>query len=90
MMKVYENGEPPDVIDLITRYKEAKGLHKKEEPDPQLDKKNETQKKIDEKVANLSAVKTKTGPINVSDRKPKAGAEDFDGAFDEAEVYKRR
>jgi hypothetical protein len=91
MIDTYERGDAEDVVDLLTRYKTDKGLLKKEEPPPVHDeKKEEAQRKIDEKIKNLSAVRTKNAPIHVSDKKQAAGAEDFEGAFDEASSFKRK
>ena len=92
MMDVYEKGDAEDVVDLLDRYKEAKGLNKKAEPPtpPNNDIQDEGQKKIDEKIKNLSAVKTKSGPVHISDKRQQAGADDFDGAFDEASSSKRK
>jgi len=102
LMSVYDNGEPEDVVDMLNRYKKDRGLlAKQEEPahEPEKPKDEETEKKelekqkaqekIDAKVENLAAVKTKNRPISPQGARSMP-AEDFDDAFEEAVTSKRR
>jgi hypothetical protein len=91
---ILEDGNTGEVIDLITKYKEANNipLKKKEELMPEnAPAKTEEEIRADEekqrKLESMEAVNPKKRPIGGSGTKK---AEDFEGAFNEAmEVYEK-
>lgn len=77
----YDNGTAEEVIALIDSYKESKG-----QKSPQAEKEATKEEKAS-KITNLTAVKSKSRPIDVSKKTGKA--ESFEDAFDEAIGAKR-
>lgn len=96
MKAVFKDGEPEEVIDLIDRYKKDRGIGQKKEEektavvDAEKEKaKSEKERKIQEKIDNLSVVKTKDRPVSAQGTRS-LPADDYDSAFDEAAGTKRR
>lgn len=81
---VLEDGSTEEVIDLLSAYKEAKGIVTKKEDvveDPDKEKAEKEKEIKHKKLTELETVKNKKSVVGTSSTKK---AEDFDGAFDEA------
>jgi len=78
LQETYDNGETPDVIDMISDFKTENDIMLEEsETTPDAD---ELEKKRLQKKNALKSVKTKKGAVNVT----KVDADNYDDAFDEA------
>jgi len=73
LLQIYQAGEASDVIELITRYKQASGIETKSDPPP---KKKTTSKKLDSLLAVEAA---SAGPPPET-----PDSDDFDSAWEEA------
>lgn len=83
-METYQNGDAGDVVDLLTRYKKDRGTDEQNKSDDLSKKREEkaqAKAKVQEKIENLSAVKTKDRPVQT--RQKSINSDDFGAVFDE-------